>query len=197
MTIKGTVGSFSRKEERAQIPGHEPVILSGKLKANDGVYPVGLILTRKAGDLIPFAEVSDEVIGTGNGATQVFAATLASFPVEPGTVSVSDGVETFADDSVGRLVGSAGGTGTIDYTTGKISLDFNANVVNAVNVLVDYTTAVGGVLDEETDTANSGSCIYVAHGTVATVMLKVGKTAPAEPSGATLMLLQKHGIYPK
>ena len=65
MTIKGTIGTFNRDDERAQAPGHEPVVLTGKLKADDGEYPVGLLLTRAAdGALNPLAVVANEVIAT-------------------------------------------------------------------------------------------------------------------------------------
>jgi hypothetical protein len=198
MTINGQVGSFSRDEERAQVPGHAPVILSGKLTASDGVYPTGLVLTRNAaGVLIPLVEVVDEIIATGNGATQVYNDTLASFPVEPGTLAITDGVETFSDDGSGRLTGSAGGSGAINYKTGAISLDFNANVGNGTNITGDYVTAVDGVLDEQVDTAYSASGLYVGHGTVDSTVLKVGKTAKAAPSASLLMLLQRKGIFPK
>jgi hypothetical protein len=197
MTVNGKVGTLNRDEERARTPGHEPVILSGLVKASDGVYPAGLLLTRKAAELIPLAEVADEVIETGDGNTKNFTGTLAAFPVEPGTVAISDGVETFADDGSGRLVGSAGGSGTINYKTGAYTLAFNANVVNEVDVEADYVTALEGVLDEAVDTALGQDCLYVAHGTVNSTVLKVGKTTPAEPSAALLLLMQKHGVYPK
>jgi len=198
MTINGQVGSFSRDEERAQVPGHDPVVLSGKLTAADGVYPTGLVLTRGvSGVLIPLAEAAGEVIETGDGSTKAFTGNLAAHPVEPGTLVVTDGVETFADDGSGRLAGSAGGSGTINYRTGAYAVTFNANVVNAVEVTAGYVTAVDGVLDEETDTAHNASGLYVAHGTVDTTVLKVGKTAKAAPSAALLMLLQRKGIFPK
>lgn len=198
MTINGQVGSFSRDEERAQIPGHDPVVLSGRLTAADGVYPTGLVLTRNAsGVMIALAEAADEVIETGDGSTKAFTGNLAAYPVEPGTLVVTDGVETFTDDGSGRLTGSAGGSGTINYRTGAYAVTFNANVVNETDVTADYVTAVDGVLDEQTDTAYSASGLYVAHGTVNTTVLKVGKTAKAEPSAALLILLQKKGIFPK
>lgn len=198
MAIQGQVGSFSRNEERARVAGHEPVILSGAVKPNDGTYPTGLLLTRNASlHLVPLVAAAAEVIETGDGATKAFTGTLANAPVEPGTVVVTDGVEDFADDGFGNLTGDAGGSGTINYKTGSYSLTFNANVVADVDVTADYVTAVDGVLDEETDTTKSGSGIYVAHGTVDSNVLKVGKTTPAAPSATVLMLLQKHGIYPK
>lgn len=195
MTIYGKVGTFTRDEERAGVPGHGPVVLSGAVKANDGTYPTGLFLTRKSGELIPLAEVADEVIETGDGNTKAFTGTLANYPVEPGTVVATDGVETFTDDGSGNLVGSAGGTGTINYKTGAYSMTFNANVGNGTDVTADYITDFAGVLEEQVDTTASGSCLYVAHGTVDTTCLKVGKTVKAEPSASLLLLMQAKGVY--
>jgi len=49
MTINGTTAAFTRDEVRAQSPGgHPPVLVAGVLKANDGVYPTGLLLKRDA-----------------------------------------------------------------------------------------------------------------------------------------------------
>ena len=196
--MNGKVGSFSRNEERARTAGHDPVILAGVMKVSNGVYPTGLLLTRNvSSEMIPLEIVADETVATGNGSTKNFTAiVLESFPVEPGTVSASDGVETFADDGSGRLSGSAGGSGTINYKTGKMTLSFNANVVNATPVTAGYITAINGVLDEETDTAQSGSGAYVAHGTVDSNVLKVGTVNPVAPSSVLMMLLQSHGIYP-
>lgn len=73
MTIPGKAFSSTRDEARAQNPaGHPPVVIPGILKANDGSYPVGLILKYDADGvtLIPFVEgdtpvgVLDETIDT-------------------------------------------------------------------------------------------------------------------------------------
>lgn len=64
--------------------------------------------------------------GTGNTVLVTFTGTFAGAPLVPGSVSVSDGVETFTDNGVGVLVGSASGTGTINYETGAYSVTFNA-----------------------------------------------------------------------
>lgn len=196
--MDGKVGSLTYNEERAGVPGHGPVVLSGKLKANDGIYLTGMLLTRNsAAELVPLIVAAAEVIETGDGNTKAFAGALASFPVEPGTVVIGDGVETFADDCFGNLTGDAGGSGTINYKTGAYTLTFNANVVLATEVTADYVTAVDGVLEGEADTTKSGSGLYVSHGTVDSTVLKIGKTNPVEPTAAVLMLLQAHGIYPK
>lgn len=82
-----------------------------------------------------------EVLGSGDGNNKTFTGTLAQITgVRTGfAVSVTDGVETFTDNFGGGLVGSAGGTGTINYTTGAISVTFNtAPAAASNNVTVTY-----------------------------------------------------------
>lgn len=73
-------------------------------------------------------QVAAENIGTGNGVTLTFTATLAFKAAGARRtcfgVSVTNTVETFTDNFSGVLTGSAGGTGTINYTTGAISVTF-------------------------------------------------------------------------
>ncbi len=198
MNMQAKIGSFSRDDERAQTPGHGPVLLAGALKADDGVYPVGLLLTRKAdGKLEPLQKIAGEVLAAGDGATKDFSGTLATgLPVEPGTITISDGVETFVDDGSGRLVGDAGGSGTINYKTGGYAVSFNANVVNEVDVVGNYATKIAGVLDELVDTAERGAGLYIRHGTCRADVLKIGAVAKDLPTASDLMLLQENGIYP-
>jgi len=106
MTIDGKIGSVNYNDERARANGHDPVILTGAVKAAQGELPVGLVLTRDANeDFIPYEEVASESIGTGNSSLTSFSDTLEKTPAEPGSVSVTDGVETFADDGFGTLTG--------------------------------------------------------------------------------------------
>ncbi len=45
MTIQGKTATFARDEKRAQDPTrHAPVIVAGKIKANDGIYPTGMLM---------------------------------------------------------------------------------------------------------------------------------------------------------
>lgn len=198
MTLTAKVGSYSRSDERAAAPGHGPVLLTGQLKADDGEYPVGLLLTRKSdGKLEPLQSVSGEVLGTGDAGTAAFSGTLAAgLPMEPGTLSVTDGVETFADDGHGVLTGDAGGSGTINYKTGAVSVTFDANVGDGDDVTMDYLTRIDGVLDELVDTAERAAGVYVHHGTCKASALKIGASAEASPSDAVLGLLRDNGIYP-
>lgn len=195
MTIDGKIGEFSRDDERARA-GEPHIIRTGKVQADQGDLPMGLVCTKNAdGEMIPYAEVSAEVLGAGDGSKVTFAATLAAAPAEPGSVTVTDGVETFSDDGFGRLTGSAGGSGTVNYATGAVSVTFDAAVGNGVDVTADYVTAIDGVLDEPVDTTRNGSAQYVAFGLVRQDVLKVGATAQAAPDTTLLGRLEKHGIY--
>lgn len=79
----------------------------------------------------------DNNIALGNGG-QIYSGTLSTIPIVPGSFRPSDGVESFTDDGLGVLTGSAGGSGTINYVSGAWTLDFNANVVANTNIFVNY-----------------------------------------------------------
>lgn len=195
--IHGKVGTFSYDDERARGGGHDPVIVSRLIAAGLGKLPVGLILSRDAaGHAVPFEAVAAEVIGTGDGTDKALSATLAKHPVQPGSVAVSDGVEDFADDGLGRLTGDAGGSGTVDYATGAVSVEFHAAPANAASIEAAYDRLFGGVLDEAVDTAVSGSGLVIVHGSVRKDVLKVGVSAPAAPSAALLGRMEDQGVWP-
>ena len=82
--------------------------------------------------------VSAESVGTGDGSTVTFTATLASLVVAPSSLSVVDGVETFTDNGDGTLSGSAGGTGTINYRTGALSVTFNTAPTTGASITASY-----------------------------------------------------------
>jgi len=195
MAINGILGTVSYDDERARGHGHDPVIMSGLVKANQGALPVGLLLSRDSDEkLIPYGEIENESVGTGDGTT-FFSKTLAAAPIEPGSVSITDGVESFSDDGFGRLWGSAGGSGWVDYEVGNVVVTFQAAPANAAAITADYARAVEGVLDEAVDTAKTTSATYIVHGSVRRDALKVGAVAQAAPSAAMLKKLAKKLIY--
>jgi len=104
--------------------------LWGRKEDKTGVY--GSYIDNAA-----YTIVTAEARHNGDGATKVFSGTL-SFKGAGATrtcfdVTITDGTETFTDDYNGVLTGSAGGTGTINYTTGGYSVTFAAAPVVGVN----------------------------------------------------------------
>lgn len=98
--------------------------------------------------LSDFTAVNNEAIGSAG--SQNYSGTLAGLGSGKTCmyVSIDDTVETFKDDRNGNLVGSAGGTGTINYATGEYDVTFAANAVGAVTA--DYyteTSTTAGILD--------------------------------------------------
>lgn len=91
-----------------------------------------------------FTQISLEAIA-GSGATRsgTLAFKAAGAKRTCFEVTFTDGTETFIDDLSGNLVGSAGGTGTINYTTGAYSLTFAApaTTVTATYRWEDSTSA--------------------------------------------------------
>lgn len=66
-----------------------------------------------------------------------YEATLAWIPVMPGSVVITHGAVTIADDGSGVLSASTGltGTGTIDYTTGEISYTLTTDDTSSIPVV--------------------------------------------------------------
>lgn len=88
----------------------------------------------------------DQNIAIGDGGAG-YSGTLTVFPIVSGSLSITDGTETFSDNGAGTLTGDLGGTGTINYSTGVWNITF-ASVV-AVGVVISgiyETTASSGVL---------------------------------------------------
>lgn len=93
-------------------------------------------------DARAYTTVSAESIGTGAGTT--FSDTLAfkaggskrtCFGIK---VYDQDNLETFIDNRDGTLSSSLGGTGTINYTTGEISVTFATTIGAGKDIRCDY-----------------------------------------------------------
>lgn len=90
--------------------------------------------------------------GTGNGVTKTFSGNIA-LPSIVSTllaVSITDTNELFNDDKAGNLVGSLGGTGTINYVTGAFVVNFNTAPVNGAplsSTASSEDSTNGGILD--------------------------------------------------
>lgn len=108
--------------------------------------------------LSSFTTISGEAYGTGDGVTKTFTHSLAG-RTGVRTVfgcTVTDGVETFADNKNGVMVGSLGGTGTINYATGAVSVTFNTAPALSAAITTTYLWE---------DSTSQGVCDFTSSGT--------------------------------
>jgi hypothetical protein len=102
-----------------------------------------------------YTTVTDESVDTGDGGksysgTLAFKAAGAKRTCFAIVINDEDDNETFTDNHDGTLTGDAGGTGTINYTTGAWTAVFNANVTVAKNIQATYQwedSTNGGLAD--------------------------------------------------
>lgn len=102
--------------------------------------------------LSDYTQVTGEAFGTGTGAQTTFTNTLDERTGKRTImyVSVTDGTETFIDDRNGIMVGSLGGTGTVNYATGEVSVTFATAPINAQAITTNYyyeDSTSAGILD--------------------------------------------------
>lgn len=68
--------------------------------------------------------IENRMIVYGNGTVGPYLKTLSK-SIKPGTLTITDGTETFTDDGAGLLIGDKGGTGSVNYNGGDIAVTFN------------------------------------------------------------------------
>lgn len=123
--------------------------------------------------------VTSEVITNGG----VVAAKGANAKVSIFDVSVTAGTETFTDDSNGLLVGSAGGSGTVNYQTGVISVSSGVGWGGGLTVGYRYV--------DETATWTSGGNATL--GGVANFVVSFDMTTHARLASTPNIFVQGHG----
>lgn len=83
--------------------------------------------------------VQQQIPWTGDGLTVSFNTTIQFPYIIAGSTMVTDNVEVFTDDGNGILTGDMGGTGTVGYTTGQISVSFNTAPADGQNIYATFT----------------------------------------------------------
>jgi hypothetical protein len=112
-----------------------------------------------------FTSVSAEAFGTGDGTTKTFNHTASAVTSKRSGFGfvVTDGVETFLDNKNGVMIGSAGGTGTVNYATGAVSVTFNTAPILSAAITVNYqwedatSTGIADFTFSSTRTAGQGN----------------------------------------
>jgi|SRR5690606_7814433 len=88
--------------------------------------------------------IGRQTIGTGDGATVAFNGTAGNFPILPGSTVVTDNNEVFQDTSTTfttsniALSGSLGGSGTLNLSTGTLSVAFATAPASGQNIYFSY-----------------------------------------------------------
>jgi hypothetical protein len=194
MSFNAVLETRSYSEAGVVDNSHPPIVMAMEAVADQGELAPGLIASKNAAEkVVPFDRFA-ESIGTGDNTAVDFSGTLSSPPVKPGSVEVTDGTETFTDDECGNLNGDAGGSGTVNYVTGEISVSFNAAPATDADISASYANRVAGVVTMRVDTANEDAAPVLVHGTVAVNKLSRNGT---DPSDADLSALAEAGIYPR
>lgn len=81
---------------------------------------------------------------TGDGTTTNFNTTVQTFPILPASLLISDGVENFQDTNTTwttsnvNISGSGGGTATVNYSTGAITVNFAIAPINGQVIDISY-----------------------------------------------------------
>jgi len=113
------------------------MFLWGRKKDKTGIYGSYI-------DKLNNTTVTNESIGTGDGTEKTFTGTLAfkaagakrtCFAI---IANDEDSIEIFSDNYDGTLTGSLGGVGTINYTSGAISITFKTAPTNTKDIRVTY-----------------------------------------------------------
>lgn len=94
--------------------------------------------------------ISRQTTWTGDGITTVFNTTITGFPIMPGTTVITDNTEVFEDTNQDWTTsnvlvnGSLGGTMTINYNTGTVTVSFATAPTNGQDINLSYEIFVAG-----------------------------------------------------
>ena len=85
-------------------------------------------------------QVSNEIIGSGDGVIKKFSGTTQESPLKPGSIFFTSDMETFTDNGKGILIGDESGEGKVDYVTGDYTVRFSTPPADSdpVNANYDY-----------------------------------------------------------
>lgn len=115
---------------------------SGTINYTTGAVSVTFSSAPTTGFVVNVKYILDDLFGTGDGATRTFTHTLSlvSGRLTAMYIQVNDAAETFIDDRNGNLIGSQGGTGTVNYATGAVSVTFAVAPLMSESIFASYYT---------------------------------------------------------
>lgn len=122
------------------------MMLWGTTKDQTGIYGSYI-------DSQTYTTVTNEAVATGDGATKHFTGTAGAISGKRTlfAVSVTAGAVTLTDNFNGKLTGTDGSTGTINYITGAYVIDFATAPANLLAITISY---------QWEDSTNHGICDF-------------------------------------
>lgn len=158
------------------LEGDHHIVVTGKMKADNGDLAAGLVLCKNAdGLLVGIVPQTEALAGTIDGANKVFTLASSDRPILPKSLVITHGVQEILDDGHGNLYGD--GTGTVFYETGAIEATFTAAPAESSPAPeAAFEDVPHSVLLEQTDTTKEDAAAVVVHG-------KVKKSALVDAAG--------------
>ncbi len=132
---------------RDQVKKREGLDLLGRLRRSFTAQPLG----------------NTDGAGNFSGDLKAIFTLEASSEIAPGSISVTIGAQIFTETTDGNLSNGAGGTGTIDYLTGAITLNTNPNLAaTAITITFGYypSLPVMGIWQRELIAINNEQTIF-------------------------------------
>lgn len=83
------------------------------------------------------SENSTAVVGTSNGSSTTISGSVSPVPMRPSTVRVTCGTVVGTDNGAGVISGT-GVTGTVDYSSGAISVTYTVQPVASASVVAQF-----------------------------------------------------------
>lgn len=100
-------------------------------------------------------------LGTGDGVSASFSGDVSDDPIARGTVTVTDGTETFTDvDGDGTFTSTHTGFGTVNYSSGAVAVTFETAPAVGVTVSVTFRFYGPGTT-ENPQSGTSGEPIFL------------------------------------
>ena len=145
-----------------------------------------------------YIQVSYLTPWTGDGVTTAFSTTLTGFPIQPASVIITDNTEVFQDTNTDynaspvTITGTLGGTSTVNYSTGAISVTFATAPTNGQIIYLSYILFQPG-RPQAFLYYNNQFLLYPTPDTTYRMRMKAYQKLSEMPTDASTPLLQEWG----
>ena len=194
--MNGVIGEVGINSQEAADHRHEPVVNRVQLVADHEDVEVGELLFEGSAGAVSAEDAESAKTAAANGTKTAFDFDFGE--VLPGTVIITTDdttAKTVSDNGDGTLGGEAeDGTGTVDYSTGKVSVTFSAAPADTKTVTAKAVKGSGfvGVANDTVGKDEDNGVNVVIHGTIHEGIAKVNGFAATSEQ---LKFLARHGIY--